>query len=410
MLCGLLAGFLLLGCDDEPSDGDGDADVDGDADSDSDGDVDGDSDTDSDGDTDEDGDPWEELDQFIELTMDHARIPGLAAAVVRDGDVIWAGGYGLSDIEAERSVTSDTPFLVASVSKTFVAVALMQLWEDGEISLDDAVNEILSFTVDNPQVEGETILVRHLVTHTSGIQDNWDNMPYTFGSDSPIGLGEFLEAYLVPSGEYYDEEWNFYDFMPGESWEYGNVATALAAYLVETTAETPFDDLTDTTIFEPLSMENTGWHLADFDIEDIAVPYGLEGGEYESYGHYGVPDYPDGQLRTSASDLARFLAAVSASGELDGVRILESETVEEMLSPQAPEIEAEQFVFWYGGDDGDRHLIGHNGGEDGAAADIYFSPETGVGVVLLMNTDWTSAVEDAAADIEARLFEIGEAE
>ena len=341
--------------------------------------------------------------------MDSARIPGLAAAIVRDGAVLWTGAYGLADVESERAVTADTAFLIASVSKTFVAVALMQLWEAGELSLDDVVNELLPFTVDNPRVEGDTILLQHLVTHTSGIQDNWDNMPYTYGSDSPIGLGEFLEAYLVPGGEYYDERWNFYDFMPGTSWEYGNVATALAAYLVEIMTETSFDDSTDATIFEPLSMDHTAWHLADFDLEELALPYGLEGGEYESYGHYGVPDYPDGQLRTSVTDLARFLAAISAGGGLEGARILESATVEEMLSPLIAGSDAEQYVFWYAADVVDRELVGHNGGEDGAATEIYFSPETGVGVVLLMNIDWSDAVEDAAEEIEARLFELGEA-
>jgi len=197
--------------------------------------------------------------------------------------------------------------------------------------------------------------------------------------------------------------------MPGESYDYCNVATALAGYVVETVGTQPFDDHCDAEIFAPLSMDDTGWHLADFDPDDVAMPYRNTPSGFVAYGHFGYPDYPDGQLRTSAADLGRFLAAISSGGELDGGRILEAGTVEELLTAQVPEVDATQYVYWYATTVVGRSVIGHNGGDNGVATEMYFDPETGVGVVVLANVDWGQTMEPAIEAIEERLFEVGEA-
>lgn len=353
-------------------------------------------------------DAWTGVDEFIAEQAEEARIIGLAAAVTRPGEVLWLGSYGMANVQEEREVTVDTPFMLASASKTVTATAVMQLWEDGELSFDDLVDPILPFPLDNPRVEGEAIAVRHLVTHTSGIRDNWDLMPYDDG-DSPYGLGEFLEGYLVEGGTWYDATANFTTAMPGAQWEYGNVATALAGYLVEATTGTPFDDHCDAGIFAPLQMENTGWHLADFDVDELAMPYQVSGNQQFPYGHYGYPDYPDGQLRTSVFDLARFLAAVTADGELDGSRILAADTTEQMFVALEPAADPVQYVFWYGDTIAGRSVIGHNGGDNGVATEMFFDPSTGIGVIVLMNVDWTVPVMTACAEIQELLFERGEA-
>lgn len=347
------------------------------------------------------------IDSLIEGKMDEAHIPGLAAAVIMDGAVYWTGAYGWAHVEDERPVTTDTPFMLASISKTITAVALMQVIEDGLVTLDDNINTHLPFTVDNPRVESETIVVRHLATHTSGIQDEWDNIPYGPG-DSSIALGVFLEDYLVPGGDYYHATDNFYAWQPGTDLEYCNVATALAGFLVETVASTGFDDHCDAEIFTPLGMMNTGWHLADFDPNDVAMPYEWDRGDYEPYGQYGFPDYPDGQLRASVNDLARFLVTIMNGGEFGGVRILSEASVNVMLTPQVPTVDNTQFIYWYSEEIGGRTVIGHNGGDDGVATDMFYDPSTGIGVIVLMNTDWTPAVERVAPEIEDSLFDWAE--
>jgi len=350
--------------------------------------------------------PWSDAADFIEEQMAMAHIPGLAVAVTRPGEVLWTGAFGLANRETNLEVTADTPFMLASVSKTVTAAAVMHAWQEGDFDLDDDINTLLPFIVDNPRVEGEEISVRHLVSHTSGIKDNWGQMPYADG-DSPHSLGAYLEGYLVQGGSWFHATKNFYENMPGTAREYGNIATALAGFVVEATTDTPFDEYSKAYIFDVLSMENTGWHLADFDPATVAMPYEYVNGQYEALGHYGYADYPDGQLRCSVADLARFLAAISNQGQLGEVQILKPETVAEMLSPQFSSVDKGQLVFWYESTVAGRAVIAHNGGDKGVATQMVFSPETGIGVIVLTNTDWENlgGTYDAIADF---LFDTAE--
>jgi CubicO group peptidase (beta-lactamase class C family) len=358
----------------------------------------------------------ETLDEFIKKKMEEAKIPGLAAAIVANGKVAWTAGYGFANVEAQRRVTPDIAFSLGSVSKTVLAVALMQVWEKGKLSLDGNINDMLPFTVDNPHVVGEIITPRQLATHTSSIIDNEPvrEASYVFTGDSPIALGDFLKEYLVAGGQWYDANKNYAAAPPGQQWSYSNIAAGLAGYLIETTTGTALDDHSNANIFGPLGMRNTGWRLSDFPTtENIAVPYTFENGKYQPYHFYGYPTWPDGGLRSSVADLARLLAAVMNGGELDGVRILNKATVEEMLRSQLPANQlptgyAGQGMFWvivpvdkYG------DFIGHTGGDPGVISFLLFQPATGVGVIGLINGDGNDAASDAVPQIGVRLYERG---
>jgi len=349
-------------------------------------------------------DPFSEVEAFVIDQMNQAQIPGLAAAVTHQGKVVWTGAYGYANVEDKLAATVKTPFMLASVSKTVTGVAVMHAQEEGALSLTDSVNEVLPFTVDNPRVDGEDIQVRHLVSHTSGIRDNWGNMPY-FDGDPTVPLGEFVEGYLVEGGQWYDATANFNATMPGEAFDYGNVATALAGFVVEHTTQTPFDDYCDTHIFDVLDMKRTGWHLEDFDAATVAMPYEVVGGNFKTDGHYGYADYPDGQLRSSISDIARFLAAISNGGEIDGAEVLTKESVATLLTAPVPGVDKGQFVFWYESTIAGQKVIGHNGGDIGVATQVSFSPETGTGVIVLMNVSWSDSVTSAAGAIQTLLYE-----
>jgi CubicO group peptidase (beta-lactamase class C family) len=356
---------------------------------------------------DEDWPDLPEVDEAAAAAMEQGSMPGLAVAIVAGGRVAWAGGYGLADIEAARAVTPDTPFMLASVSKTVTAVAVMQAVEDGLVDLDTDINELLAFEVDNTRVEGETIHPRHLGTHTSGIADNWHHLSnLVVEGDSAISLADFLEGYLVEGHTWYSGA-NYSAAMPGDSYDYSNVGASLFGFLVEVASGTPFDDHCDAHIFDVLGMEHTGWHLADLDPETLAVPYEMQGGEAVAVAHYGYPDYPDGQLRASVADLARFVAAISAGGALGEDRILSEALTAEMLSQQ-PYGGSGQGIIWYRTTMAGRTVWAHNGGDTGVATEIGFDPESGVGVLVLANTDWSTRVSAAFEDVQATLFEAGE--
>ena len=306
-------------------------------------------------------------------------------------------------------MTSDTLFELASISKTVIAAAVMQLWEQGRLDLDKDVNSYLPFQVVNPHVPDVPITTRMLMTHTSSITDNTAVLILSYGLGDPtIPLGQFLQDYLTPGGASYDPNLNYSQAAPGTSFSYSNFGASLAAYLVEVIASNPFDRYAATYIFQPLGMMETSYRFADLDTSHIAMPYGYNGwrGKYFPYGFYGCPLYPIGWVITSAPQLARHLIAFIQYGELDGVRILQPATVEEMRRIQYPEVAPEFGLFWYWERFRGWQLLGHNGGNFGVTTEMFFRVADGVGVILLMNGDRTSPGSlPIVYAIGARLFE-----
>ena len=348
------------------------------------------------------------LDSFIIAKMDQYHIPGLAASIVRNDEIIWTGTYGFANIEDSIEVTDTTLFMLASVSKTVTAVALMKLWEVGRFGLDDDINNYLPFEVHNPNFPDSVITFRMLLSHTSSIRDNWGEMPYWSG-DSPIPLGQYLEDYLVPGGAYYHSI-NYYNYSPATNFNYSNIAVALAGYLVEEIAGN-FSTFCQDSIFTPLGMSETSWFLEDLDTNNIAIPYSYSGGTYQAEGFYGYSDYPAGQLRTSSLQLSRFLIAFMQDGVIDTVRILDSATVSLMTTIQYPEIDSNQGLIWYKKLVDSRWIWGHTGGDLGVNTNMFFSQSEGSGAIFLANryaSGFQNNIIDALFDYAAPVISISE--
>lgn len=347
------------------------------------------------------------LDAAITARMERDRVAGLAACVGRAGELLWCGGYGLANPDTGLLATPSTPFLLASVSKAVVGVVVQQEIERGTFALSTGVSDVLPFDVVHPDEPSAEISLRHLVTHTSGILDNWDVLDTHYvDGDSPLPLGAFLEGYLTPGGADYDDLDNWVPDGVDAVFEYSNVGAALAAYTVEAAVGVPFDARCEAQVFEPLGL-NAGWHLADFDPDDVAAPTLVSGGAFETVPHFGVPDYPDGQLRADARSMARLVMAVANGGSVDGVRILSAESAEDLTRPLVPNLEPGMALLWYSWDlDGER-VIGHNGGETGTSTEVWFRPSDGLVVVVLMNSEGRAgtlaAVERALAEAASDL-------
>ncbi len=331
------------------------------------------------------------INDFIISEMYAYHIPGLSASIVRNNRILWTGSYGYANISQNLPVKDTTLFMLASISKTITGTALMQLYEQGYFDLDDPINDYLPFQVHNPMFPLKKITFRMLLTHTSSIRDNWGVLsPLYLPGDPVIPLGEYLKEYLTPRGEYYHRFLNFYHQRPGTDWHYCNEAAALAGYLVEVISDMPFDEYCEINIFKPLDMDETAWFLADLNISHIAVPYGWNGTNFISYGQYGYPDYPNGQLRTSATQLSHFLLMMMNNGEYNSTRILKESTVDLMLTPQIPSYmmtyPSQQGIIWMQDNTcPGRTLWGHDGGDPGVATYMFFEPETNIGVITLTN-------------------------
>lgn len=332
------------------------------------------------------------LDSFIRVTMGLSHIPGLATYIIKDGQCIWNGVYGYANLEDSIPVADTTIFVMASVSKTFTATALMQLWERGLFNLDDNINDYLPFDVINPYCPDSVITIYNLLTHTSSIEDNWpvlDSLDF-WGGDHHIPLLEFLENYLVPGGAYYDPVSNFYSWLPGTRWEYCNVNFGLIGHIVQMLADS-FPVYCQDSIFDPLNMNETSWFYADLDTSNIAIGYDYIGGSYVPYGLYSFVIYPAGMVKTSSAQLAQWITAFLQYGQVGGQRILDSTTVKLMLTPQGgystnyPPGADSIGLGWFFDICGNRQLWNHKGGTYGYCNSIDLCFEENTGVIALCN-------------------------
>ena len=327
------------------------------------------------------------LDSVIQAKMEIGHLPGVSACIIKGGQVRWVGVYGDANIEMNIPVDTATLFMLASVSKTVTVTALMQLWEEGLFELDDNINDYLSFEILNPFHPEEPITFKMLCTHTSSIRDNWSLMPYYWNGDSPIPLDEYLFDYLNPDGANYISYLNYYDEIPGTNLHYSNIGVALMGYLVEVIGDSTFSYQTQERIFEPLQMNETAWFVSELDTMHIAMPYFWNGNAYTAYGHYGYSSYPCGQLRTSIDQLTNFLLCYHNGGTYLGQQILQSSTVEMILTPQIPQINPDIGLIWKKYTLGAREILGHYGGDDGVMSCMHFCLEENSAVIIFANRE-----------------------
>ncbi|MFN2109726.1 MAG: serine hydrolase domain-containing protein, partial [Anaerolineae bacterium] len=180
------------------------------------------------------------LDTFISTQLTEYQIPGAAVAVVVDGGLFFAKGYGVTDTRSQTPVQADrTLFHAGSVTKLFTWTAVMQLVEQGRLDLHADVNTYLSdFQI--PATYPEPITLHHLLTHTPGFEDQLSNL-FRFGPNDGLPLDEYVVRKL-PARVY----------PPGEIIAYSNYGFALLGYIVEQVAGIPFDQYVQEYILTPL--------------------------------------------------------------------------------------------------------------------------------------------------------------
>jgi CubicO group peptidase (beta-lactamase class C family) len=294
------------------------------------------------------------FDLQISFWMKVGGLPSLSACIIKGDQVIWSKGYGYYDRSEQKPATPETIYVIASITKTIVGTALMQLYEKGLFNLDDDVNTFLPFDLRNPNFPDDPITFRMLLSHTSSLNENSQDQYYwfNFSGDPPFNFfpEPYLKEFLLPEGRYYDPSvWNT-TYRPGDYTIYANVGFDLISYLVEIISGEPFLEYCDTHIFSPLDMKNTGFNLSRFDIGQVAIPYQRYIGRYytinqmdfwfganwtPSEQYYRMRYYPAGGLYTTVTDLSHFLIAHMNDGVYNGTRILKKETVELMHTPTA---------------------------------------------------------------------------
>ncbi len=347
------------------------------------------------------------LDEFILEQMEISHVPGLSACIVVGDSVLWDNNYGFADLEENKAVTDTTLFAVLSIGKSVTAASFMHMCEKGNMGLDQDVNDILPFNVQNPWVTQNTITPRMLMCHSSSLSDNNFDSFITIG-DAGQELGYFLQNYLSP-GIYYDDD-NYYNHIPGTQYHYSNTGPGLTGFIVETLSGISFSDYVYDSLFAPLNMTRSAWFLEDMDTNSLARGYEYVSGAYQPWPYLGHPAYPGIMLRSTAKELSNYLIMLLNNGNYKGEQILENASVDSMTTVQNPSwvgsYGSPGLGLYYRDDFGNRTVWGHNGGSvTGYAAQLYFCRDENTGIVLTTNSNqYVDAIVERMFDYAAMII------
>lgn len=329
------------------------------------------------------------LDARVVEFMNKFALSGLGIGVVADGKLVYGKGFGLADAETKEPITTDTIFRIASISKTFTAIAVMQLFEQGKFKLDDPVNNYLkTFQVLHPDPNAPDVTIRHLLTHTSGIgemrteKDLFKSMilpgkSYKRFQERLPPLDEYFEGVLVP------------DVHPERKWAYANNAYATLGQLIEDISGVPFPQYMVENVFEPLGMKNSDFLLSERVKDKLAQGYTLKKGRLEEVEYFQFPGLAAGTAMSSVEQMALYLEALMNGGANAQGLVLKPETLKKMMTPhyqEDPHLAAMGLGFFLEDLDG-HHAAWHGGSLPGFNSALWVAPEDKLGVFVSANSN-----------------------
>ena len=278
-------------------------------------------------------------------------------------------GVRLRRRRAEKPVLAEeTLFRPGSVSKLFTWTAVMQLAEQGRLDLDRDVNGYLDFKI--PDAYGQPITLKNLLTHTAGFEEQVKDL-FTPGPASP-DLGDYVKTHIPER-----------IFPPGTTPAYSNYGTALAGYVIERVSGRPFNQYIEENIFRPLGMTRSTFAQPLPPPLAPLMSNGYQLASDEPHPFETVGAFPAGSLSSTATDMARFIAAHLQGGQLNDARILRPETVSLMhsrLFALDPAANAMAYGFYEESRNGHR-IIGHAGDTLYFHSDLHLIPDAGVGLL-----------------------------
>ncbi len=328
------------------------------------------------------------LESFVLAKMSSTRIPGLSLAIVKDGRVVYSRGFGFRDVEKGLAATPRTVYGIGSVTKSFTAIAVLKLVEEGRLSLDDEVSKYVPLKL---EARGKPVRVHHLLTHSSGIPA----LAYAeafirgqLGLDGPwlpVATAEDVISFMSDYADWVHAE-------PGTRFFYLNEGYVLLGYIVSKVSGMRYEDFVRKHVLKPLGMSRTYFEEAEVSADpDVATPYVVdkEGRYVRSRFPYGIT--ADGGLLSNCEDMASYVSMLVGRGELGGLRVLGREYVE-MMERKYVNVPSGMF-----GDEGygygltvterflGRKLVRHSGSVLVYTAFMGYLPDDRVGVVVLAN-------------------------
>ncbi len=321
----------------------------------------------------------------LESRMRELGIPGVSIAVINNGEIEWARGYGMADSSENRKVTTETMFLAGSISKPVAALRAHQLAEMGTISLDSNVNKYLtSWQVpDNEFTTNEKVTTRRILNHTAGLTV-WGFPGYDKGDTIPTVVEVLDGKGNTDSVRVYKK--------PGESWMYSGGGYTIMQLMITDIEKKSFSELMQANVLDPLGMTESTFEnpLPSKHHEIAATGYRANGGEVE--GKWPIyPEMAAAGLWTTPSQLILWAKDIQQTLQTKTNGLLTVETVNEMLTPGMEN---------HGlGPASSEHTFGHGGADEGFRANLTAWKEQPVAVVIMVNSDNGSIIKEIMLSI-----------
>ena len=335
---------------------------------------------------------FDEIDRLVEEQMVAGHIPGLALVITSGDQIVHVKGFGVTSLDDPRPVTENTIFDLASISKSFTALAILLLRDEGLIDLGQPVQRYLpDFELADPEASAQ-ITVAQLLNHTSGLPTGTDPLMYQQGSDA-------MEKMVAGLGDVH------LDREPGEYFEYANLNYSLLGAIVERVSGLPFEMFVQERIFDPLGLGHTTAY------PDVAESLGKSDGHQPIFGFVitrNVPVYrtavPAGWVMSSAADMGRWLIFHQNGGKLDGQQLVPIEDIEKLHQPTTTLERDNQTVGygmgWFSFTDGNGiSYIWHGGDTPNFSTEMILVPGYGLGVAMMVNSQNESLVHSLAPQI-----------
>lgn len=330
------------------------------------------------------------IDRWLAYKVKMERLPGLSAGVVSQQEIIFQQGYGYADIEAQQKTELTTCYRVASFSKIFTAIAVLQLFEQGLLSLDDSIQRYLPWLENSSDRRVAAITIRQLLTHTSGLErdgntPHWVEMHFPTLTEIQQHIAEGAMAYA-----------------PAEKWKYSNFGYTLLGEIIGAVSGQSYEAYVEQNILQRLALTSTAPALNETLLQHLAVGYGRD---IPGQARARLP-HIDTRVMASATgfssniaDLCRFIMA-QFEGDLT---LLKDETKREMRRVQW--LREGYTSDWCLGLQtwkvDDRRVYGHGGSFQGYQARFSFDPERQTGVVVFIN-----AIDGPATTIADNLVQV----
>ncbi len=323
-------------------------------------------------------------------------VPGLAVGMIKNDTVIYADAHGVQGLDTGDTLTTRSLFHMASVSKPFVATALVQLMEQGKIDLDEKLTYYLPyFTMSDDRYKAITL--HHMLTHTSGIPDvddyEWDKPQYDDGAAERYAKS-FATVQL--------------DFAPGEQFSYSNAAFDILCDVIAKVSGMPFETYMTTHIFEPIGMKNSTFFRPEIDTVLATSPHVFD----DNFQKVVSAIYPynrrhagSSTLHSNVEDMLLWARVYLNKGEINGTRIFSEASYDLLTSSQIPENKGKIGLSWFLGKLKEAKITYHSGGDTGYSTFFGFMPEQKAAIVMMANTDYYWSTSNSTLLLKNSVFE-----